>query len=73
MINFSIIQEARKNFRPSSLIYQFAKAGRLETFDRYGSLYLVFNGMVYGYDHYTIEDNKNGTETVTVYLALKER
>jgi len=73
MINFSIRQEAKKNFRPASLIYQYAKAGQLETFDAYGSICLVLNGMVYGYSHYTIEDNNDGTETVTVYMALKEK
>lgn len=73
MINFCTTHKRGENFTPASLIYRYAKENNLKTFYSYGSIYIVIRGMVYGYYCYAIEGNDDSTETVTVFLALKER
>lgn len=73
MFDFNVRIKAGKNFRPSWLICEYAKTRSLKTLDCYGSTCLVMNGMVYGYDHYIIQKNNDGTETVIVTMIIKER
>lgn len=73
MIEFTNRIKAGANFRPSTLMWQYAKANNYKTFDCYGEMRLIINGMTYGYDHYVIENNGDGTETVTVSLKLLEK
>ena len=74
MFEFSTVREAGKNFRPSWLIIEYAKKNNLKTIDCYGSTCLIGkNGYLYDYNGYRIQDNKDGTETVTVIMILKEK
>ena len=73
MYKFTETIKSGDNFTPAGLIYKHGKKHRLDVLSCYGSNYLVIDGGLYGYDHYTITDNGNGTAVVTVYLALKSR
>lgn len=71
MISFKFIEDIRTNFTPSTKIIQYAKANALKCFrTHFGSLILEYEGRDYSFDHYTITDNGNGTETVEIFLAL---
>ena len=73
MIDFCITIKHGENFTPASLIYKWAKESRYETFYSYGAILVSVFGNIYGYDHYIICDNGDGTDTVTVSMRLKER
>lgn len=62
------------NWCPSDLMYQHAKATPGVYFERnrYFTATLIVEGVRFYFDHYTIKNNGNGTETVTVTLNRKE-
>lgn len=71
MISFKFIEKITANFTPSTKIFQYAKENNLKAFrNMSGITVLTFSGNDYSYDHYTITDNGDGTETVEIFLAL---
>lgn len=68
MTSFSLRIKKGQDFTPASLMLKYAKAGDIRTEYRYDQLKLIINGVRYGYDHYKVDDNLDGSETVTVYL-----
>ncbi len=49
---------------------EYAKAARIPSVASWhGGLGLEVNGSFFHYDHWRIDKNGDGTETVTVYLA----
>ena len=61
------------NWCPSDLMYQYAKTNAEIYFerDRFFNSTLVIEGIRFYFDHYTIKDNGDGTESVTVTLKRK--
>ena len=70
MMNFETTIRKGKNFTAASLIDKYAMEKGIEKVCYLGTMLLI-DGHFYGYDHYQIIDNGNGTETVIVYLAMK--
>ena len=57
------------NYTPAGLIIEWAKANKRRTSNSpYGGIRLHLGGIAFRYDHWSIADNGDGTETVTVFL-----
>ena len=72
MLKFETTIDKGKNFTAANLIDKFARENEIEKVNYFGTQLLI-DGHYYGYDHYQVIDNGNGTETVIVYLALKSK
>lgn len=67
--DFSLIVPAGQNFTAASLMHRYAKEnGATHTYSKNGRSILNIHGIFYAFDHWTINQNGDGTETVTVYL-----
>lgn len=62
-----------QNFTPAELIRRYSLENGLQLVNCYGSVAVVIDGMLYGYDHYTVVNNVAGGDTVIICLALKSR
>lgn len=66
---FEFRKDKRSNYTPASLMHQFAKeSGIAEYSNHMGRAVLTICGKRYGFDHWEITDNGDGTETVKVYI-----
>lgn len=68
MLSFNLRKPRAANYTPASLMHEYAKAGRVPYVHDWTGTGVIINGRVYYYDHWSIEDNNDGTETVTVYM-----
>jgi hypothetical protein len=71
MISFKFIEKITANFTPSTKIFQYAKKNGFNCYrTQYGTQVLETPEGTYTYDHYTLTDNGDGTETVEIFLRL---
>ena len=68
MKTIQIINKTGSNYTPAGLMYKYAKEHRTEQFYYHGRSVIVLDGVEYGFDHWDIHDNGNGTETTTISL-----
>ena len=70
LISFNLRKPVTANYTPAGLMNEYAKAARIPSVASWhGGLGLEVNGSFFHYDHWRIDKNGDGTETVTVYLA----
>jgi hypothetical protein len=72
-MNFTLTVPKAWNFTASQLMRKYAlnTPGVSMARDQYFNRYIETNGKLYAFDHWSIQDNEDGTETVTVYLKEK--
>lgn len=66
---FAIKKAAGSNYSPADLMRQHAREREgYSSSDRYGRAVLTICGTEYGFDHWEIQREKDGSETITVTL-----
>lgn len=66
---FDFTMKRGSNYTPASLMHRFANESGIAQYSNHlGRAVLTICGKRYGFDHWNIADNGDGTETVTVYI-----
>lgn len=68
MYSFTLTKPRTANYTPAGLIHEYARAALIPFLSTWQGSGLIINGRFWFYDHWSIINNRDGTETVTVYL-----
>lgn len=74
VMTITVTRQQSSNYTPSDLMHKWAKEnGGYIYHTPLGSARLVYHGAIWKYDHWKIDKNKDGTETVQLHLTAESK